>query len=488
MGIKQKIFIILKNIDIFGFNFPLRYRNETEYNTECGIFFSIISITFIFLLSFLYLKEMIYKTNFSLVTNYVYSNDIKIDLSSYPLMIGIINYQKEIQIDNSYVTFKIDLNNYTHIKNKLGYIYTKRISNPIEFEYCSLNNFGLFSDLFTKYEYTKNICIKPNQNIIIKGRHGDLVNEYISLEIHLVKCKNSTENNNYCKTDEEINEYLDNTYLSLFYISQTADHSNISNPVYNKLNSDSFTINTNNIKRYHYFFSKEKYINDNGILFPNNREFNLFQFHHKDFDLVEKNAEYSEKMLFEISITCNDFITYYNRVYIKLPDVIGIIGGIFDIISLLFQFISYPFVKKSFIIGIGNSFISSSVKSINNNTITDSSNENILKLKFNKTSVPFKSKRIENINICTLFNIKVKNNILTKININNEQLKMIQKFEKKEKNWYFNLIYYIIPICMLNKLKKYKTYEIYLDIFQKFLSIDFFIPMILHSYQSIKEI
>jgi len=207
-----------------------------------------------------------------------------------------------------------------------------------------------------------------------------------------------------------------------------------------------------------------------------------------NFYPFEKNAEYSEKMLFEISITCNDFITYYNRVYIKLPDVIGIIGGIFDIISLLFQFISYPFVKKSFIIGIGNSFISSSVKSINNNTITDSSNENILKLKFNKTSVPFKSKRIENINICTLFNIKVKNNILTKININNEQLKMIQKFEKKEKNWYFNLIYYIIPFCMLNKLKKYKTYEIYLDIFQKFLSIDFFIPMILHSYQSIKEI
>ena len=66
---------------------------------------------------------------------------------------------------------------------------------------------------------------------------------------------------------------------------------------------------------------------------------------------------------------------------------------------------------------------------------------------------------------------------------------MIQNFEKKKKKeCLFYLYYYIFPFYMLTHFRRYKTYEFYQTIFQKILSIDFFIPMILQSYQSIKDI
>ena len=87
---KKKIFNVLKNLDIYGFNFSLRYKNESEYNTSCGIFFSLISIFIILLLSFLYSLKMILRTKFSLVTNYNYLDEIEIDLSKIPFMLSLI--------------------------------------------------------------------------------------------------------------------------------------------------------------------------------------------------------------------------------------------------------------------------------------------------------------------------------------------------------------------------------------------------------------
>ena len=54
---------------------------------------------------------MVQRTNFSLVTNYIYTEDnLEIDLSNFPLMIGLINYDGQIEIDDSYITFKLEKN------------------------------------------------------------------------------------------------------------------------------------------------------------------------------------------------------------------------------------------------------------------------------------------------------------------------------------------------------------------------------------------
>ena len=482
MEIKKSIINILKVIDIFGFNFPLRYKKEREYNSIFGIIFSLFSIIIILLISFLYFKKMIYKTEFSIVTNYIYSEEkFEIDISSFPLMLSLINYKYEKDIDDSYALFKLDLNVYTPKINNIGILILNKTTYPVEIEMCSSSSFGNYINMFREYEYSKNICIKPNQKIILKGRFGDQVKGYITLDIHLIKCVNSTNNNNKCQSIDKINEYLLNSYVSLFYISQTIDHYNVSNPIVNILNSDTFSISIEHIKRFYYFYSKERYISDNGIFLNNKKEYDLFQNHHTNFDLIDHDS--TPVILLDIIFSCHNLKTLYERKYLKIQDVLGIIGGFFDILSNLYYFISYNFIKKSFIFYIGNSFISYNSIVKNN---CELSNQIILKIKKNNT-LTYNNTDFENINSCKLFNLKSNKIILNKLEINDKQLKILKHYEKKEKKWAHYLLYYIFPLCLFQKLKNYKIYLIYLDVFHKFLSIDFLIPMILNSYQSIKD-
>jgi hypothetical protein len=160
-------------------------------------------------------------------------------------------------------------------------------------------------------------------------------------------------------------------------------------------------------------------------------------------------------------------------------------GGIFDIISIFFQFISYNFIKKSFIIDIGNNLISVEYKKVNNiNNDSDFSNQNIIKIqnKCHISSIPLKRKSIEEENII-LFNIKMKNYILSVFEINNDELKSLKTFNKKNKKFTYYLYYYIFPFFTLGHFKRYRTFGLYLKIFKKMTSFDFFIPMILNSYK-----
>lgn len=197
---------------------------------------------------------------------------------------------------------------------------------------------------------------KIGQNLTFRGRYGDLINGYDLLEMHFVKCENETFNNK-CKTDSEIEEYLENSYVSLLYLSNSINHESPSNPISPYLKSDIFPISLGNVKRYYYFFSKEEYITDNGIIFNNRKHYDLFQYEYTLMDFVHKESQiyYSDDTLIEINFSCVETQTEYERIYLKFSDVVGIIGGWTDIIIAIFNYISYYFTKKSFVMEMCNS-------------------------------------------------------------------------------------------------------------------------------------
>ena len=68
-------------------------------------------------------------------------------------MFDLINYENQIKIDDSYFRFRLDKNIYIPIKNVLGYSLLEMTSYQIEFEKFTSNNYGLYQDLFNKYDY-----------------------------------------------------------------------------------------------------------------------------------------------------------------------------------------------------------------------------------------------------------------------------------------------------------------------------------------------
>ena len=485
----------LKEIDLYGYKFPLRYKMEKEYSTFCGIFFSLISISLTIYLIIEYTTQIINRTNFSLVTNYIYSEKpLEINVSNLPLMIGLYHYDYPININKSYVILKMYQNIYTPILDDEGNSYLNRTSYSLELEDCNTESFGNYFKLFEKHDYRKNICLKKNQELYIKGRHGDHVRGYNTVEIHVIKCTNSTSNNYSCKSDKEIDEYLQNTWLSLIYLSQTLNHYDYSTPVQNSLRSEAFIITSQHVKRYYQFLSKEKYISDNGLIFGQNTNYDLFQFHHTHFDFIEKELQnfYSNRTLIEINFSCLDLETKYNRVYLKIQNAFGDLGGLLDILSFLFELISYNFVKKSFVLGIGNSFIFTHLKKIeminNSNMNISYSNKTFLKTHKSENTYATRNKTEQKKTINNYFNFlgsNIHSNIMNILHINNNQLNEIMKDKPKKKDNLYYFCYLMCPFFILARKKKYHTHYMYINIFTKLMSIDVLIPMILHSYQYI---
>ena len=499
----SKIFNYIKKLDIYGYNFELRYQNETTYSTPCGLFFSLISYFFIITIIISYSTKLFSNSSFSIVSNSINNKIPEINLKNYPFIYGIVKEGIPQKLDPNLIQITLDRNIHYPIKDKNNFSILNRTSISIELEKCNLSHFKEYENYFKNYDYEKYLCPKNGQNLSFRGRYSDQVNGYDILEMHLIKCENKTNNNN-CKSDLEIESFLQNSYISLIYISNTVNHDNFSYPVIPFIQSDTFAITTNNVKRYYYYFSKEKYISDNGIFFNEIKKIDFFQYKYTLMDFLNKEVQsfYSENTLLEINFSCIDIETEYLRVYLKLKDIIGIIGGWTDIVARIFNYISYYFSKKSFVLELCNSLMSHNFHKMIS-IDTNKQKNNVDKNKSSTLVLFYKIKSLSKMN--NNYIIKEPNTLISNINnINNkvgksntisyrsfnkisneEKIFDINNFKnKKNKTFCFYFKYFIFPFWIIQKYQSYHLYSIYSKVYYKFMSIDVIIPFIINNYIS----
>ena len=239
----------LQVINLYGIGFPLRYKKDEKYQTVFGIILSILTIFFIILILILFGADVLYRTGYSIVTNYLpLKHKTLIDFSKRPFILGCASQGKITGIDFSKISISFERNVHNIYLDENGIYQLERISNIIEIEYCNKSKHYLNqNDFMNKFNYSNYLCPKPNQNLNFGGRFGDNINGYDLLEIHLNKCTNTTENNN-CKSEEIIDKFLDNSYLEMVYLSQSIDHSNFSYPLGENLRNQLFFLLKNTLK------------------------------------------------------------------------------------------------------------------------------------------------------------------------------------------------------------------------------------------------
>ena len=489
MNFYLKTWNILKRFDIFGYNFPLRYQSETSYSTPCGLFFSLLSFSLLLSIIITYFSKMISYSSYTIVTNSIYRNNPpEINLNNFPFMYGILQNGDALKLDPSYVTIILERNVHIPYKDKFNHNKLNRTSHNIELEECNINHFQIYKNEFMEFNYKNYLCPKMGENLTFKGRYGDFINGYDILEMHVVKCENKTFNNK-CKNKEEIEKYLENSYISLIYLSNSINHESTLNPISYFLKSELFSISLGNVKRYYYYFSKEKYITDNGIIFNNKKHYDFFQYKYTllDFVHLELQKYYSRETLIEINFSCIEVETEYERIYLKFSDVVGIIGGWGDIIIAIFNFISYYFTKKSFVLEMCNSLMSHNFHKMitikKDPKKTDRSSTTIL---FYKIKSLMKNNYIlkntdhlvnNNINICNYKTSSFRSNETSKNAID------VGFFKSREnKGFCFYFKYFIFPFSIIENYEHFQLYSVYTKVYHKFMSIDIIIPFILNNY------
>ena len=481
----------LKKLDIYGYNFPLRYKSETSYSTSCGLFFSLVSIFLVCLIIISYIVKMFSHSSFSIVTNSIYREELaEINLKNFPFMYGIYRDGKIQYFDHSYVNVTLDRNVHIPIKDDNNHTILKRISYPIILEKCNAIHFQNNFDLFKPYDYEKYLCPKIGQNLTFKGRYGDQVKGYDILEMHISKCNNESFFNK-CKSNEEIEKYVTDIYVSLIYLSNTINHENFSYPVVNFLQSAFFTVSIGNVKRYYYFFSKEKYISNNGIIMNDIKVIDFFQYKYTLTDFIHKETSnfYSKDTLIEINFSCADIELEYERKYLRFNEVVGIIGGWIDLIGLIFSYISYFFSKKSFIIEMCNSLMSHNfhkmIRTKVQPNLSNRSSTTILFFKIKSLTQMKNNYMLKNTDHMVTNNL-VKNatsrssSTLSK----NDKIFDFGNFRKSKKGFCFYFTYFIFPFRIIEKYQSYYVYSLYMQVYHKFMSIDIIIPFVLNSYIS----
>ena len=470
-------------IDLYGLTFPLRYRRHKEYNTLCGITLSLITIIGMSAVILFFIIQNFKRTEMSIISNtqHLYGKSL-FNFSNNPFLIGYVNNDgRAVKIDPTYLTITLDKNDHYADKDENGIIDLRRVSTPIKLEYCKMDvhlNGSHVKEMIKEFEYENYLCPIPGQNLSIGGRWGDHVNGYDMLEFHVIRCENTSKEQN-CRTPEEMEIFFKNSYFSVIYLAQSLDHYDAINPIKKKFRSEIFLIVTQLVKRYYYYFIPGEYISDNGLFFNNIKTFDFFQYDRVVIDFVDKEDQdyYSGATIAEVCFSSIDKFITYERKYSKIQDSLGNIGGWIRIILVVCQFISDYFSEKIFLVDIINSIASTSYprripplklnKSNSgkiNNFIKEENNSNY---KFQQSPISLKPSMKENKN-------ENENADVSSLPITNIK----KQYFEFQKNVQLSILEYCLPLWTMEKNDKYSFFMHYKDFIYKDISLEVLVPLV----------
>ena len=155
-------------------------------------------------------------------------------------------------------------------------------------------------------------------------------------------CKNTTENNFHCKSREEIQEIMKETYFYLTFTNFYIDSSDYQLPIKKTYTRVSIRSSASNNRRDTFHLRKFYYYSDNGLLLEDWKKHEGFFIQKHEYDILEdKNSE----LMLKIGFTLDKFQQKIQRSYIKIQKVAADIGGIIKFFSLIFSFLATNYSK-----------------------------------------------------------------------------------------------------------------------------------------------
>ena len=369
---KEKLITFLEIQDSSKSPFQFLFKGKRNIYFPFGMFLSLLINISTICLSTILLFELIYHSkpvvSFAKFQSQLTKN---MTLNTKELIFTITFRDKYHNLINDPSIAYIEANYVKTIANN-------GIINSYNFKLTSMNcsniypifkNFGL-DDKFNSTGILYYNCYNFSEPIIIGGKYG--TDFYGNIEFSIRKCRNSSDSNIKCKSEEEINSILQKSWLQMTYISSFIDFNNYSNPIQYITEDIYFNIDINLNKQIYIYFSSLEIYSENNIIFSNKKNDSSTKqdFTVRDIVSILDNGEIS------LILICPSFnIDKYYRKYVKIQEIGASISGFYSGLNLLAFILSLYHQRRFTEMKIINElFIFGCEKLLNQN-------ENLFKLK-----------------------------------------------------------------------------------------------------------
>ena len=199
-------------IDIFGSKAHFTINGRKTYQTVFGALMTIISYIIIFIFFLIFSKEIIYHRKPNIITSglidtspihFMFSNEsiwtFSLQFSNFSSFIDetVYNVDAYIAISNVFEDGRV--------------IENRKYLNLIK---CSNYSFSSIPDYFNGLNINNLYCA----NLTGVTLRGDFMQDkWTTIKFEFKKCVNSTNNNNSCKSPDEITEILNGGYIFIIF-------------------------------------------------------------------------------------------------------------------------------------------------------------------------------------------------------------------------------------------------------------------------------
>ena len=314
----------------------------------------------------------------------------------------------------------------------------------LDFMNCS-NIYPLFKEFGIENRFNSSglidyNCYNYSEPIIIGGKNG--TEFYANLAFYITKCRNSSNSNVICKSEEEIDSLIQKGWLQITYVSSYVDFNNYSNPIQYVTEDTYIMFDVVMNKEIYFYFSSLEIHSENNIIFSNEKKEISTKHDETTSDIISvlENGIVSSIMVYP-----SFNIDKYYRRYIKIQEIGASIGGLYSCLTIISVILS-SYHKNRF----------TEMKIIND--IFTFGSEKIIKNKYSLFKIQPLLKFNKNIsNISDNVTSFYKNNIISKekkfifhlpIKINNNPISIMGQVPK-----FNNKYYYKIDIGFCNSIR-----------------------------------
>ena len=236
----------LKKCDLFENPITLSYEGHFFYKTKLGGFLTFLDIIVILGYFILNIEEILGKDNYTIYQKESYNSNNVINFTSVPFAFKLTTLNgTDISYDPKIFTYKI-----VRLSSKNS-LYEE---NEIEFETCK--KYFQYNENYyylKKYNSESLMCIKPNENLEMKGIFEDSLNEFEGFKIYIIKC-----NQENCFRDKA--EILNDIKFNFYFLGYSLNHDSYFNSILiNNLYSYSVNFPQDYIKKYTFNFKSGTY-------------------------------------------------------------------------------------------------------------------------------------------------------------------------------------------------------------------------------------